>query len=162
MLGNIPLVKLIAEENRKAYVSTGMATLEEIDKVVDIFVSKKCEFELMHCNSTYPMKDVDANLNVIATLKNRYGCNVGYSGHESSLLKVCVAAVAIGATSIERHITLDRTMYGSDQAASIEVRSLPNFVETVRKVPLIMGDGCKILTKPEMDARAKLRVEIPE
>ena len=75
----------------------------------------------MHCNSAYPMTENEANLKCIQTLKERYNCNVGYSGHESTLLKVCLTAVALGATSIERHITLDRSMYGSDQAASIEV-----------------------------------------
>ena len=120
MLGNKPLVKKIAMERKKTFISTGMSTLEEIDEVVDIFKKNKCPFEIMHCNSTYPMPENEANLGCIQTLKKRYNCEVGYSGHESSLLKVCITAVSLGATSIERHITLDRTMYGSDQAASIE------------------------------------------
>jgi N-acetylneuraminate synthase len=98
----------------------------------------------------------------IPMLRERYGCNIGYSGHESSLIKVSVAAVALGVTSIERHITLDRTMYGSDQAASIEINSLRNFVETVRSVPKILGSGTKILSDKEKIARDKLRISIEE
>ena len=124
MLSHIPLLKSIASENKKTFISTGMATLEEIDEAVKIFKDANCPFELMHCNSTYPMNDIDANLLCIPMLKERYGCSVGYSGHESSLIKVCISAVALGATSLERHITLNRTMYGSDQAASIEINSL--------------------------------------
>ena len=159
MLGHIPLLKLIASTKKKAYISTGMSTLDEIDKVVEIFQNADCEFELMHCNSTYPMKEEDANLLCIPMLRERYGVNVGYSGHESSLLKVCAAAVALGATSIERHITLDRAMYGSDQAASIETASLKGFVEAVRKIPAILGSGIKILTDSEKSAREKLRID---
>ena len=88
MLGHIPLLKLIAAEGKKTFISTGMSTLEEIDGVVRIFNDAKCPFELMHCNSTYPMKIEEANLLCIPMLKERYGCDVGYSGHESSLIKV--------------------------------------------------------------------------
>jgi N-acetylneuraminate synthase len=158
MLGHIPLLKLIASTQKKAFISTGMSTLEEIDRVVEIFLNANCEFELMHCNSTYPMKEEDANLLCIPMLRERYKVNVGYSGHESSLLKVCAAAVALGATSIERHITLDRAMYGSDQAASIETSSLKGFVDAVRKIPAILGTGSKTLTDSEKSAREKLRI----
>jgi N-acetylneuraminate synthase len=162
MLGHIPLLKLIASEKRKTFVSTGMATLEELDQVVAIFKAAKCPFELMHCNSTYPMKDEDANLLCIPMLRERYEVSVGYSGHESSLIKVCTAAVALGATSIERHITLDRAMYGSDQAASIETNALRNFVDTVRAVPSILGNGKKVLSESELKTREKLRINVPE
>ena len=94
-------------------------------------------------------------------LKDRYQCDVGYSGHEVSLIKVCVAAVTLGATSIERHITLDRTMYGSDQAASVEVHALAHFVEVMRTVPSILGNGIKIVGEAEAPVRKKLRVEVP-
>jgi N-acetylneuraminate synthase len=161
MLGHIPLLKSIASEKRKTFISTGMATLEEIDQVVAIFKDADCPFELMHCNSTYPMKDEDANLLCIPMLRDRYGVNVGYSGHESSLIKVCTAAVALGATSLERHITLDRAMYGSDQAASIETNALRNFVETVRAVPSILGNGKKVLSESELKTREKLRINVP-
>ena len=161
MLGHIPLLKLIASEKKRTFISTGMSTLEEIDEAVKIFKDANCPFELMHCNSTYPMKDEDANLLCIPMLKERYGCEVGYSGHESSLIKVCITAVALGATSLERHITLDRAMYGSDQAASIEASALRNFVESVRAVPLILGNGIKSLNDLEVKAREKLRINVP-
>lgn len=159
MLGHKPLINQIAEEKRKTFISTGMATLNEIDEVVNIFAKKRCPFELMHCNSTYPMKEEDANLNCIPMLRDRYSCDVGYSGHESSLLKVCTVAASLGVTSIERHITLDRTMYGSDQAASIETSSLKNFVEVIRMVNKILGSGEKALTESEKIVREKLRIE---
>jgi N-acetylneuraminate synthase len=114
----------------------------------------------MHCNSTYPLPVEEANITCIQTLKKRYGCSVGYSGHESALLQVCIAAVALGATSIERHITLDRAMYGSDQAASIEIGALKNFVTTIRMIPLIRGDGLKKISSKEKIVRKKLRVKV--
>ena len=159
MLGHKKLLREIASEGKKTFISTGMATLEEIDEVVNMFQQAKCPIELMHCNSTYPMQDEDANLRCIPMLKARYSCNVGYSGHESSLLKVCVAAVTLGATSLERHITLDRAMYGSDQSASIEIHALRNFIETVKKIPTILGTGKKEIGEAELAVRKKLRVE---
>ena len=160
MLGHMPFLREVASEGKKTFVSTGMATLGEIDRAVDIFRSANCPFELMHCNSTYPMAENDANLRCITMLRERYGCDVGYSGHESSLLKVCAAAVVLGATSLERHITLDRAMYGSDQAASISTHALHNFVETVRKIPMILGTGQKVITEAEKAVREKLRVNV--
>ena len=160
MLGHKPLIKKIASEKKKTFISTGMSKLEELDEVIEIFKKENCPFEIMHCNSTYPMPENEANLMCIQTLKKRYNCNVGYSGHEGTLLKVCITAVALGATSIERHVTLDRTMYGSDQAASIAVNSFKSFVETIRMIPLIKGDGIKKITDKEKVARKKLRVEI--
>ena len=161
MLGHQPFLQEVVAEGKRTYVSTGMATLEEIDAVVALFARGNCPIELMHCNSTYPMVEGDANLLCIPMLKERYGCDVGYSGHESSLIKICVTAAALGATSIERHITLDRAMYGSDQAASIESRSLRSFVEAVRQVPLILGSGTKELSQGEIAIRKKLRIEVP-
>ena len=98
-------------------------------------------------------------LKCIETLRKRYNCDVGYSGHESSLLKVSLVAATLGATSIERHITLDRAMYGSDQAASISVEVLKNFVESVRAVKSILGNGIKEINASELEARKKLRVD---
>jgi N-acetylneuraminate synthase len=160
MLGHKPLLEMVASEKKKTFISTGMCTIQEIDDVVELFRDRNCEFELMHCNSTYPMKEQDANLLCIPMLRDRYGINVGYSGHETSLIKVCVAAVALGATSIERHITLDRAMYGSDQAASIEVHALPNFVDSIRQVTKILGNGIKAMTPDESEIRKKLRVNV--
>ena len=104
------LLSEIASEGKHTFISTGMAKIEDIDKAVEIF-EKKNALELMHTASTYPMKDSDANLNMITTLKKRYSCNVGYSGHESGVA-ISVAACALGISSLERHITLDRSMYG--------------------------------------------------
>ena len=161
MLGHIPLLKLIASEKKKTFISTGMSTLDELDEVIKIFKDANCPFELMHCNSTYPMKEEDANLLCIPMLKNRYGVNVGYSGHESSLIKVCTTAVTLGATSLERHITLDRAMYGSDQAASIEAHALSDFATSVRVISEIMGTGIKTLSEAELKTREKLRINVP-
>lgn len=160
MLGHKPLLKEIAAEGRRTFVSTGMATLEEIDEVVGLFHQANCPIELMHCNSTYPMKPEDANLLCIPMLRERYGCDVGYSGHETGLVTVCIPAVVLGATSIERHITLDRAMYGSDQAASVEAHALKKFVSTMRSVPAIMGSGTKDITPAEQAVREKLRLDV--
>ena len=161
MLGHSEFLREVAGEGKKTFVSTGMATLEELDEVVNLFTQSNCPIELMHCNSTYPMLEEDANLLCIPMLRARYGCDVGYSGHETSLIKVCVTAVALGATSLERHITLDRAMYGSDQAASIEVTALKNFTDAVKQIPLIMGSGEKKISPAEMVVREKLRGEVP-
>lgn len=160
MLGNKPLLREIASEGKRTFISTGMATAEEIEEVVNLFRKANCPVELMHCNSTYPMKEEEANLRCIPMLKKRYNCEVGYSGHESSLLKVCITAVALGATSLERHITLDRAMYGSDQAASIETHALHDFVETMRMIPRLLGTGEKMITPAELAVRKKLRVDV--
>ena len=160
MLGHKPLLREVASEKRHTFISTGMSSISEIAEAVDIFRDGGCSFTLLHCNSSYPMREEDANLRCIQTLRDRFGCEVGYSGHETSLVKVCVAAVALGATAIERHITLDRAMLGSDQAASIETHHLRDFVETVRAIPAILGTGVKDVTETEWSARKKLRVEV--
>lgn len=162
MLGNWPLLRMIASERKRTFISTGMATLDEVDAVVDLFRTSGCPFQLMHSVSTYPMKETDANLLCIPMLRERYKCDVGYSGHEVSLVKICCAAVALGATSLERHITLDRTMYGSDQAASVSARVLDDFVESVRTVALALGNGKKQISAAEGEVRKKLRVEAPD
>ena len=158
MLGNIPLIKATAKEKKYTFISTGMSEISEIEKVVNIFRNSNCPFELMHCNSSYPTKDENSNLNCIRTLKERFNCDVGYSGHENSLISISIIAVALGATSIERHITLDRTMYGSDQAASIEAKNIKQLAETLRKVLPILGDGKKSVREEEKEAREKLRI----
>ncbi len=156
MLTNLPLLKMVAEEKRYTFLSTGMSTLEEIDAAVNVFRDADCPFELMHCNSTYPMKNEDANLAMMETLRNRYHCNVGYSGHETGRI-VSFAAAAMGASSIERHITLDRSMYGSDQPASLEVTDFYKLVKDIRSLPGIMGTGEKVLSEAELSVRKKLR-----
>tara|TARA_B100000579_G_C22835826_1_gene858663 strand:+ start:101 stop:943 length:843 start_codon:yes stop_codon:yes gene_type:complete len=134
------LLKKVASEGKHTFISTGMTTEEDITKAVEVFQNANCHFELMHCISTYPMKDEDANLNGINTLRNKYDCDVGYSGHEVGLA-VSYAAAALGTTSLERHITLDRSMYGSDQSASVEPAGFRMLVGAVRKIEEAMGNG---------------------
>ena len=141
MLTNHELLKVVAKEGKHTFISTGMSTMDEIKNAVDIFRQEKCSFELMHTNSTYPMKLEEANLRCLDTLKKEFNCNVGYSGHEVSSYLVCVLAVTFGISSIERHITLERTMYGSDQAASLEKTGFERMIRDVRLVEGILGDG---------------------
>lgn len=156
MLTNDELLEEIAEEGKYTFIATGMSTFDEIDHAVEIFKRHNYPFELMHCNSTYPMPMEDANLKLIRVLADRYQCQVGYSGHEAGTL-VSTCAVAAGATSIERHITMDRTMYGSDQKASIEPYELCTLVKNIRDAEKIMGNGEKVLTAAEEEVKKKLR-----
>lgn len=156
MLTHHELLEMVAAERKYTFVSTGMSTLEEIEAAVDIFRAARCPFELMHCNSSYPMQADEANLRVMQSLRARFGCRVGYSGHEVGLIVTC-AAVALGATSVERHITLDRAMYGSDQAASIEIDGFCRLVRYIRTISSAMGDGQKVVTAAEQAIKEKLR-----
>ena len=153
------LLQLVASEGKHTFISTGLSTIRDIDKSVQIFKNAGCPFELMHCVSTYPMKDEDANLKMINTLKERYQCNVGYSGHEAGLA-VSFAAAALEITSLERHVTLDRAMYGSDQAASVEPAGFKMLVGGVRKIKAAMGDGKKRILEAEISISEKLREHI--
>lgn len=156
MLTNDSLLEEIAKEGKYTFIATGMSTYDEIDHAVAIFQKNHCDYELMHCNSTYPMPMEDANLKLISVLSEKYQCKVGYSGHEAGTL-VSTCAVAAGATSIERHITLDKTMYGSDQKASIEPYELCGLVKAIRDVEIIMGTGEKVLSDAELVVKKKLR-----
>jgi N-acetylneuraminate synthase len=156
MLTNTELIDMIAAECKYTFISTGMSTYEEIDNAVNIFKKRKCGFELLHCNSAYPMKDNEANLKLIPVLRDMYKCKVGYSGHEVGLIISC-GAVVLGATTIERHITLDRAMYGTDQAASVEVAGFERLVKYIRTLELAMGDGKKTISESELAMRKKLR-----
>ena len=156
MIVYLDLLKMIAEEGLHTFISTGMSTHNDIKKAVDIFRTANCSFELMHTISTYPMKDEDANLNLISTLQEKYKCNVGYSGQETGLA-ISNAAAALGITSLERHITLDRAMYGSDQSASVEPTGLRQLVGGVRKIADAMGDGKKTIINAEIPIAKKLR-----
>ena len=151
------LLKMVALEGKHTFISIGMSTYEDVDKAVKIFRDKGCPFELMHCVSTYPMDNhKDANLNVIKTLRNRYNCDVGYSGHESGLA-VSYGAAALGINSLERHITLNRAMYGSDQSASIEPNGFRSLVSSCRKIQEAMGDGEKRILDSEKPIAKNLR-----
>jgi len=157
MLIHTKLLETIAQEGKHTFISTGMSTINDISKAIKIFKKYKCPFELMHSHSSYPMKIEEANLKVIQTLKKKFKCDVGYSGHESAASVICVAAVLQGATSIERHITLDRTMYGSDQAASLEPEGLLRLVRDIRILDIILGDGKKKIWDSEKSSMKKLR-----
>jgi N-acetylneuraminate synthase len=151
----------IAKQKKYTFISTGMCEFRHIDKAVEIFKKKSCEFELMHCISAYPFDDSLANLKMINTLKEKYKCKVGYSGHEKSGLAISIAAVALGASSIERHVTLDRTMYGSDQAASITFEGLDLLTKGIRKVEASLnGDQNKKILEIEKSTADKLRAHI--
>ena len=150
------LLEEVSKEGKHTFISTGMSTIEEIENAVNIFKKNKCSFELMHTNSTYPMKNEDANLNVIKTLRDHFNCDVGYSGHETGRV-VSVAAVTLGATSIERHITLDHAMYGSDQAASINLFDLKMLVSDIKTVKSALGNPEKRVMETEIPIKAKLR-----
>lgn len=156
MITNVSFLEVVAKEQRPTYISTGMSTLEEIDLAVNVFRTAECPFVLMHSVSTYPADESTLNLAAMATLRQRYGVPVGYSGHEPSVSPSVVAA-ALGAVVIERHLTLDRAMYGSDQSASLEPIGLRNMVEMVRKVPRLLGDGEKRLIEAERPIARKLR-----
>lgn len=156
MLVRDDLIEEIAKEGRYTYVATGMSTMEEVDHAVAIFKKYNCPFELMHCNSTYPMPASDANLKIINVLSERYGVPCGYSGHESDIV-ISVSAVAMGATSIERHITLDKDMYGSDQKASLEPYELFKLVRNIRLIEQAIGTGEKIISDAELEIKKKLR-----
>ena len=157
MLTHRELLETIANEGKYTFVSTGMSDLIQIKKAVKIFEERRCPFELMYCNSTYPMPLGEANLNAMTSLRKMFdGVKVGYSGHEAGLIVSC-AAVAMGATSVERHITLDRTMYGSAQAASVELGGLRRLVEYIRDIEAAMGDGFKIVSEKEKSIAKKLR-----
>jgi len=156
MIVHTDLLKEIASEGKHTFISTGMTTYDDIQTAVDIFRKADCPFELMHTVSTYPMKNEDANLKMIETLREKFGCNVGYSGHEAGLA-VSYAAAALGISSLERHITLDRSMYGSDQSASVEPLGFRNLVGAVRKIGVAMGDGVKRIYEAEAPIAANLR-----
>ena len=147
MITNIKLLELIASEKKKTFISTGMCTMKDIEKAVNIFKKKKCPFVLLHCVSTYPCPDKNLNLNVITTLKKKFKCEVGYSGHESTLSPT-IFAWLLGATVIERHITLDRSMWGSDQSASLSEDGM-KYLSKVLSKGSSLGTGIKKFTTPE-------------
>ena len=157
MLTHEKLLHLIAEERKHTFISTGMSTIDDVEKAVNIFKKHDCPFELMHTNSSYPSTLDEANLYVISELQKKFKCEVGYSGHEKSAYLVCVCAVMLGATSIERHVTIDRTLYGHDQAASLEPLGLRRLVRDVRVIDKILGDGKKRVWDSELETVKKLR-----
>ena len=157
MLTHEKLLEIVAKEKKHTFISTGMSTIDEIRDAVQIFKENDCRFSLQHSNSSYPMKEEEANLKCIKTLQDEFNCDVGYSGHEVAGYLICVSAVVMGATSIERHITLDRSMYGSDQSASLEPVGLKRVVSDIRRIENILGDGVKRVWPSELPVMKKLR-----
>jgi N-acetylneuraminate synthase len=156
MLTHDELVHAVAAEGKLTFISTGMCTLEEIDKAVDILRSAHCPFVVMHTVSTYPTPPADLNLLSICSLEERYNAPAGYSGHETSV-EPSVMAAMLGAVAIERHITLDRAMYGSDQSASLEPAELKALVSRLEDLRTWLGDGEKRITPGEAEVAKKLR-----
>lgn len=148
------LLKHHRATGRPLIVSTGMSTLQQVDHAVEILGTK--DLVLLHTTSAYPAQLADLNLRMIPKLRERYGVPVGYSGHETGLV-TSAAAVALGACVVERHITLDRAMWGSDQSASVEPQGLTRLVREIRAVESALGDGNKRVTEAEVPVMQKLR-----
>jgi N-acetylneuraminate synthase len=155
MLTNDELLKSSVNTGKKIILSVGMSTEEEIENAVDILRQSK-EFALLHCNSTYPAPIEELNLSAIKTLKEKYECEVGYSGHEFRL-GTTVSAIYLGASIIERHITLDRTMWGTDHMSSVEPQGLIKLVKGIRELEQAYGDGIIKITESQKPIRSKLR-----
>ena len=157
MITNIEFLESLSKRKKYTFISTGMSDFKVIDKAVEIFNKNDCKYELMHSVSAYPCPEDQLNLNLITVMRERYGCNVGYSGHESSV-SPSIIAVSLGATSLERHITLDRSMYGSDQAASLEEKGFNELISIVRKIPIVIGSSKeKKILECEKPVAKKLR-----
>ena len=156
MITNHGLLELIAKEKKLTFISTGMSEMKDINNAVKIFKKNKCNFVLMHCVSNYPCAEKDLNLNLIITLKKKFKCNIGYSGHETTV-SPSIAAWFLGAEYIERHITLDRTMYGTDQAASLSESGIRELTSMLSKFPIMFGNGKKIVSKEEKKLIPKFR-----
>ncbi len=150
----------VALRKKHTFISTGMSTMKDIINAVEIFRENNCPFELMHCVSTYPCKPENVNLNAINSLKEKFNCKVGYSGHENGIV-ISLAAYTIGISSLERHITLDRTMYGSDQSASLEIKGMRELVSGIKKIGVSLGDGkMGLILDEEKKIAEKLRSHI--
>lgn len=151
---DLELLDALRETSKPVIMSTGMSTIEQIDRAVRRLNTDR--LIIMHATSTYPLPPEEANLRTIHTLAERYGVPIGYSGHERGL-QISLAAVALGALAVERHVTLDRTMWGSDQAASLEPPGLRTLVRDIRIIEEAMGDGVKRVYPGELAPLSKLR-----
>ena len=161
MIVDLKFLEEVAKQKKYTFISTGMSTMENIKKAVEIFKKYNCPFELMHCISAYPFEDNKANLNLICVLRQTFKCDVGYSGHEKGGMAISCAAAALGITSLERHFTIDRTMYGSDQSASLTAKGFRELVESVRKIELALkGSSTKTILDIEEPVAKKLRAHI--
>ena len=148
MITNKKLLVEIAKQKKLTFISTGMSTYKDINTAVSIFKKHKCKYILMHSVSVYPCPDELLNLNMVKILKDKYKTIVGYSGHESSVIPSLVAA-SLGARAIERHITLKRTMWGTDQSASLEFNGMRTLVDYIRRFEKFLGNGKKVIIAEE-------------
>jgi N-acetylneuraminate synthase len=152
----------VAKQKKYTFISTGMSTIKDIELAVDIFKKNNCPFELMHSVSTYPMAVEDANLLTINSLKRHFNCKVGYSGHEDGVA-VSLAAISLGISSLERHITLSRSMYGSDQSASLEPRGMRDLISSLTIIIKAFGqEKLGFVTAEEEKVAKKLRAHIKQ
>lgn len=156
MLTNIELLKVIAAEKKHTFISTGMHSINDITKCVNIFKKKNCKYTLLHCVSIYPAPEESLNLLTINFLKKKFRCAVGYSGHESAV-SPSILAYILGATVIERHITLDRSMWGTDQAASLAEDGIKNLTSIILKIPKILGKETIKKSKDEINLLKKFK-----
>ncbi|MHC4637937.1 MAG: N-acetylneuraminate synthase family protein [Planctomycetota bacterium] len=158
-LTDFELLKATAESGKPVVLSTGMSSIEEIDMAVEnLEKHSNGDYILMHTNSAYPAPIEEVNLHVIEFLRDRYDCIVGYSGHEYNLEPTMIASY-LGAKIIERHVTLSHDMWGSDQAASLEVHAMDLLYKRIKSINIMLGDGVKRITPKEMESRKKLRGE---
>tara|TARA_X000000950_G_C13686518_1_gene566172 strand:+ start:22 stop:873 length:852 start_codon:yes stop_codon:yes gene_type:complete len=148
MLTNLDLLVHVSKQKKFTFISTGMSRMKDVENAVKIFRKNKCKFAILHCVSTYPCKEEDLNLKLIHKYKKKFNSEIGYSGHEKSV-SPSLMAVCMGATIVERHITLDRTMWGTDHASSLEENGMRNLVELIRKFQVCIGDGKKKFLKSE-------------
>ncbi len=137
-------------------ISTGMSTWKMVDKAVEILESHNAEYALLHCNSTYPAPHNELNLNIIPSMIERFGCIVGYSGHEYDL-DPSIIAVSVGARIIERHVTLDHNMWGTDHRSSLEVHAMDLLKKRIKDIKIMLGSTEKIITESETSVMKKLR-----
>jgi N-acetylneuraminate synthase len=156
MITNIKFLEIVSSEKKLTFISTGMCNLSDIKKAISVFKKNNCPFILLHCVSTYPCPDEKLNLLMIPKLKKLFKCRVGYSGHESSV-SPSILAWHLGACVIERHITLDRAMWGTDQAASLSEEGIKNLTTIINKTPSILGNGVKKFTESEKKISKKFR-----
>jgi len=156
---NLELIEYICETGKPIIMSTGMSTLEEVDEAVALIRKYGNDLALLHCIACYPADEKDLNLRVIQTLRERYGCTVGYSGHERNV-STCIATVMLGAEIIERHFTLDRTMKGTDHAMSVEPQGMEMIVKRTKGFYIALGSPEKKVLECELAARAKNRLVV--
>jgi N-acetylneuraminate synthase len=156
MITSNKFLEEVSKRQKYTFISTGMSDMKIIENAVNIFTKNNCKFELMYCVSVYPCKPELIDLNCIKSLKDHFKCDVGYSGHENGIA-VSLAAIGMGITSLERHITLDRTMYGSDQAASMEPNGFSLLVKSALKAQKALGNGQKRILEEENEIINKLR-----